>query len=269
MIFTNNIEPVLFSVGGLSVHWYGLFFALGIVFTYVFLTRAFKRHGDPQEHLDSLAIYLFLGLLIGARLGHVFFYEAEYYLAEPLKILQVWNGGLASHGALIGLFAAYFIWLKVHKVKFAKYADLIVVPLGVTAACVRLGNFFNSEIIGKPTDGNWGVVFQKLGEVFPRHPVQLYEAVMNLAIFAVMYLMYRKYYRGMAEGAAGSKPKLFFLFLFLLLYFSGRFLLEFFKDLHGPLPADFPLSMGQVLSIVPVVVAAGWFGWSCNRRKLD
>lgn len=275
MIFTNNIEPVLFSAGGLSVHWYGLFFALGIVFTYVFLTRAFKRHGYPQEHLDSLAIYLFLGLLIGARLGHVFFYEAEYYLAGPLRILQIWNGGLASHGALIGLFAAYFIWLKVHKVKFTKYADLIVVPLGVTAAGVRFGNFFNSEIIGKPTDGDWGVIFRKLGETFPRHPVQLYEAVMCLAVFVVMYVMYKKYYRGMAEQApmlrseqaAGAKPKLFFLFLFLLMYFSGRFLLEFFKDLHGPLPADFPLSMGQVLSIVPVVVAAGWFGWRAVRCR--
>ncbi len=281
MIFTNNIEPILFSVGGLSVHWYGLFFAAGIVFTYVFLMKAFRRHGYPQEDLDSLAIYLFLGLLVGARLGHVFFYEAEYYLAEPVRILKIWNGGLSSHGATIGLFVAYFIWLKVHKVKFTKYADLIVVPLGVTAACVRLGNFFNSEIIGKPTGAGRGVIFQKLGEAFPRHPVQLYEAAMNLGIFAVLYFMYKKYYGKMAAGDSrlhgalasagdsrlhGAKPKLFFLFLFLLMYFLGRFLLEFFKDLHGPLPVNFPLSMGQVLSILPVVVAVGWFVWVYRRR---
>ncbi|MBI5754447.1 prolipoprotein diacylglyceryl transferase [Candidatus Peregrinibacteria bacterium] len=258
MIFTNNISPILFSVGGLQVHWYGLFFALGIVFAYVFLMKAFRKHGYPVEHVDSLAIYLFLGLLIGARLGEVFFYEPAYYFAHPVDILKVWNGGLASHGATIGLFVAYFIWLKVHKIKFTKYADLLVIPIPVTAACVRIGNFFNSEIIGKPTDGGWGVVFKKLGETFPRHPSQLYEAVLLLGTFAVLFWLYKKYF--------GRVKPLFFLFLFFLLYFGGRFLLEYFKDLHGPLPTGFPLSMGQVLSAVPVVVAVAWFAWFYRKK---
>lgn len=260
MLFTNNISPVLFSFGAIQIHWYGLFFAAGIVFCYLFLVRAFEKNGYPVKHIDSLAIYLFLGLLIGARLGHIFFYEPDYFLANPVEILKVWHGGLASHGAAIGMLISYLIWLKVNKVKFTKYVDLIVVPMPVAAACVRIGNFFNSEIIGNPTGGNYGVIFKRLGEDFPRHPAQLYEAVLALFTFGVLYFLYKKYY--------GKLPQLFILFAFLLVYFLGRFILEYFKDLHGPLPTDFPLSMGQVLSILPVLLAVGYYGWvAVSKRK--
>ena len=259
MIFTNNINPILFSLGGLDVHWYGVFFALGIVFCYLFLIRNFEKRGYPVEHIDSLAIYLFLGLLIGARLGHIFFYEPGYYLSDPIEILKIWHGGLASHGAAIGLFLAYVIWLKVHGVKFSKYVDLIVVPMPVAAACVRIGNFFNSEIIGNPTNSNYGVIFKRLGENFPRHPVQLYESALCLFTFAVLYYLYKKYY--------GKLPQYFILFTFIFIYFLGRFSLEYFKDLHGPLPANFPLSMGQVLSILPVLMAVVYYVWVALKRK--
>jgi len=253
MIFTNNIDPIFLSLGGLQIHWYGLFFAAGIVFCYLFLMRNFAKRGYPVELVDSLAIYLFFGLLIGARLGQVFFYEPDYFLANPIEILKVWHGGLASHGAAIGLLIAYLIWLKAHKVKFSKYVDLLVVPMPVAAACVRIGNFFNSEIIGNPTNENYGVIFKKLGEDFPRHPAQLYEGLLCLFTFGVLYFLYKKYY--------GKLPPMFILFTFIFVYFLGRFGLEYFKDLHGPLPTDFPLSMGQVLSILPVLLAVGYYGW--------
>lgn len=260
MLFTNNISPVLFSFGAIQIHWYGLFFALGIVFAYVFYMKEFEKNGYPVEHVDSLAIYLFLGLLIGARLGEVLFYEPGYYFSNPANIIKVWQGGLSSHGALIGLFIAYILWLKVHKIKFTKYADLLVIPIPVTAACVRIGNFFNSEIVGKPvSDGSWGVVFKRLGENFPRHPSQLYEAILCLVTFAVLFYLYKKYY--------GKRARLFFMFLFFLLYFGGRFILEYFKDLHGPLPAGFPLSMGQVLSVVPALAAVVYFGWLYRKKN--
>ena len=259
MIFTNNIDPILFSLGGLQVHWYGVFFALGIIFCYLFLTKGFEKHGYPAGHVDSMAIYLFFGLLIGARLGQVFFYEPGYFLENPAEIVKVWKGGLSSHGATIGLLIAYVIWLKVHKIKFSKYVDLIVVPMPIAAACVRIGNFFNSEIIGNPTGSNYGVIFKRLGEDFPRHPAQLYEGALCLFTFGVLYYLYKKYY--------GKLPQLFILFTFLFVYFGGRFVLEFFKDLHGPLPTDFPLSMGQVLSILPALMAVGWFAFYKRWKK--
>ena len=251
MIFTNDLSSILFSAGPVEVRWYGLFFAIGIAFNYLFLVWVFKKRNYPIAHLDSLVIYLFLGLLIGARLGHVFFYDASYFLSNPLEIFKVWNGGLASHGAAIGLFVAYLTWTKVHKIKFTKYPDVLVLAMPVTAAMVRLGNFFNSELVGTPTDGTFGVIFKRLGEDFPRHPVQFYEMLLSLAIFAVMFFVYKKYY-------SKTKP-LFFMFLYMLLYFVGRFIVEFWKDQHGVAPEIFGLSMGQILSIVPVIIAVIYF----------
>lgn len=255
MFFTNDLSPVLFSAGPIEVRWYGLFFALGIAFCYLFLVWIFKKRGHPVADLDSLAVYLFFGLLIGARIGHVLFYNAEYFFSNPLEILKVWNGGLASHGAAIGLFIAYFIWMKVHKVGFSKYADLLVLPMPVAAAFVRIGNFFNSEIVGKAAQSDWGVIFKRLGEDFPRHPVQFYEADVSIVIFIVMFLIYKKYYEK-------TKP-LFFMFLYMLLYFAGRFTVEFWKDQEGITPDSFiektGLSTGQVLSILPFLAAVIYF----------
>ncbi|MEK7673125.1 MAG: prolipoprotein diacylglyceryl transferase [Patescibacteria group bacterium] len=259
MVFINDLSPILVNVGGFEIHWYGAFFATGILLNYFILTYLFKKHKHPVTDLDSLAVYLFFGLVIGARLGHIFFYEADYYLSNPVEILKIWNGGLASHGALIGLFIAYFIWLKVHKIKFTKYADLLVIAMPLTGAFVRLGNYFNSEIVGKPTGNDFGVVFRRLGEDFPRHPVQLYESIMGLVVFVVLWILYKKYYRN-------AKP-LYLLFTFLFLYFGGRFIAEFFKDLQGPL--DMPITMGQLLSIIPVLAAVIYFIFfypKLNRR---
>lgn len=262
MLFTNDLSPILFSAGPIEVRWYGLLFALGIAFCYLFLIWVFKKRGHAVADLDSLAVYLFFGLLIGARLGHVLFYNAEYFFSHPVEILKVWNGGLASHGAAIGLFIAYLIWIKVHKVKFSKYADLLALPMPVAAAFVRIGNFFNSEIVGKATSeagqatqSDWGVIFKRLGEDFPRHPVQFYEAGVSLTIFVIMFWIYKKYY-------AKTKP-LFFMFLYMLLYFAGRFTVEFWKDQHGITPDSFMektgLSTGQILSILPVLAAVIYF----------
>lgn len=255
MIFTNDLSPILFYAGPIEIRWYGLLFALGIAFNYLFLVWIFKKRRHSFADLDSLVIYLFLGLLIGARLGHVLFYNAEYFFSNPLEILKVWNGGLASHGAAIGLLIAYLIWIKIRKVSFYKYADLLILPMPITAAFVRIGNFFNSEIVGKATQSDWGVVFKRLGEDFPRHPVQFYEADVSIVIFIVMFLIYKKYYEK-------TKP-LFFMFLYMLLYFAGRFVVEFWKDQEGITPDSLMektgLSTGQLLSILPLLAAVVYF----------
>lgn len=250
MIFTHNISPVLFEIGSLEIRWYGLLFAFGILLAYFFIAWVFKREKFDVARLDSVVIFLFVGMVIGARLGHIFFYNPSYYLNDPIEIFKIWHGGLASHGAAIGLLVAYLLWIFIYKIKFSKYADVFVLGFPIAAGFVRIGNFFNSEIVGNFTNGKWGVVFAKLGEDLPRHPVQLYSALMNWLIFLILFLVYKKYF--------GKVRPLFFLFLYILLYFSGRFIVEFWKDLHGPL-TSLPISMGQLLSVLPILIAACYF----------
>lgn len=250
-IFTQNINPIILDLGPLEVRWYGVFFAIGLVLAYFFGRHLWKREKLNLEHLDSIIFYLFLGMLIGARLGHILFYNLDYYLQNPLEILMIWHGGLASHGAAIGVFIAYLIWIHVHNARFAKYADLLVLGMPLVAGCVRIGNFFNSEIIGIPTNGTWGVIFQRLGEDFPRHPSQLYEAALSFAIFAILYAIYRKW-------PTSKRPPLFLLFLYIGLYFITRFRVEFYKE-HHVLTDSAVLSMGQWLSLLPIAIAGTYF----------
>ncbi|MCK9186842.1 prolipoprotein diacylglyceryl transferase [Candidatus Gracilibacteria bacterium] len=256
MIFINDISAEIFNFGEFSLRWYGVFFALGIALAYIVIRWIFKKEKFKVDDLDGIAIYLFFGLLIGARLGEVLFYDPKFFFANPSEIFKTWHGGLSSHGATIGLFLAYLLWTKIHKVPFTKYVDAIAIGIPITAFFVRVGNFFNSEIVGyKIADAGEkisgvGVIFKQLGEDFPRHPAQLYEAFLLLIIFVSMLFIYKKWRK--------KTPKLFFLFFFVGLYFSGRFFIEFYKDLHV-LPDSFPLSMGQVLSIVPILLAIIYF----------
>ncbi|MFA6305446.1 MAG: prolipoprotein diacylglyceryl transferase [Candidatus Gracilibacteria bacterium] len=263
MVFINNISPEIFRAGELSLRWYGVFFALGIALSYVFIRWVFKKEKFKVEDLDSIAIYLFFGLLIGARLGEVLFYDPKFFFANPSEILKTWHGGLSSHGATIGLFVAYVLWTKIHKISFSKYVDALAMGIPITAFFVRIGNFFNSEIVGyKMAEAGEkvfgvGVIFKKLGEDFPRHPAQLYEAFLLLIVFVSMLFVYKKWRKKIS--------KLFFLFFFVGVYFLGRFFIEFYKDLHV-LPESFPLSMGQVLSGVPIILAIIYFGFFCKKK---
>lgn len=265
MHFYHNISPILIEIGPLIIRWYGLIFALGLLIAYLFLRFIFKSKKLNLNHLDSVTLYLFIGMFIGARLGHVFFYEANYYLSNPEEIIKVWHGGLSSHGAALGVFLAYLIWLKLYKIKFSKYVDYLVLSFPIVSMCVRLANFINSEIVGKPTNGNWGVVFQMLGEEFPRHPTQLYEAGLSLLIFIILFLVYKKYEKKL--------PTYFILFLYVFLYFSTRFIVEYWKERHV-IPDSFPFSMGQILSLLPILISLGYFIYlikrslSKNRNKV-
>ncbi|MBU1019286.1 MAG: prolipoprotein diacylglyceryl transferase [Patescibacteria group bacterium] len=234
-MFTNNISPVLLEIGPIEIRYYGLFFALGAVI-YYFVTRGiFKREKLPTKDFEDLIVFLFVGLIIGARFGHIVFYNFAYYFEHPMQVFKVWQGGLSSHGAAIGLLTAYLIfrfWRNPDK----KCVDMIVIAMPITAGFVRLGNFFNSEIIGRETDLPWGVVFARNGESFARHPSQLYEMILLWGIFAVMFFLYKR----------RERPTYFFVMFFVLFYFAGRFFLEFFKEymVFGE-----GLTMGQWLSL--------------------
>lgn len=241
----------------MEIHWYGLLFVLGLLF-YIFFTRwLFKKAGQSIQKLENLFIYLFFGFLIGARLGHVFFYQWGYYSKNPGDIIKIWEGGLNSHGAMLGLLAAYFIFYFLEKkrnkdFKFYQYSDLLVIGIPVVAMVVRFGNFINAEVLGRIANLPWGVIYKSLGENIARHPVQLYEALTALIIFFILLAVF-----------LNKKAKPYFMtFLFFILYFGSRFILEFFKEFQVLAPSghwNMGLTMGQVLSVLPILISLLYF----------
>lgn len=276
-----DVSPVAIEIGSLELRWYSLFFALGVLL-YYFITRwLWKREKFAVGDFENLVLFLFVGLVVGARLGEVFFYQWGYYSSAGFwEIFKVWKGGLSSHGATIGLVVAYCAfwgWRRWRggKFSFAKYLDVAAVCMPLVAGFVRLGNFFNSEIVGRATDSVFGVVFAQNGESFGRHPVQLYEGLWAWVVFAVVFGLYLRSF-----DKDGRKKKwaanYFFLFLFIGLYFAGRFFIEFFKEYQIGVGTDglpWGLTMGQGLSLIPIVIAVGYFVWLWKkfamRDRLD
>lgn len=250
-----DIDPVLFSIGGFAVRYYSLCWLAAFAACYHVMRSIFRREALSAEHLDALLAYVFLGTFIGARLGHCLFYETHYYLAHPWRIViplyERADGslgfgfmGLASHGAAIGIVVSLILYARRYRFPVWELLDKlgVVAPLG--GAFIRLGNFFNSEIIGAPTDGPWGVVFSRV-DPLPRHPAQLYEALGYFAAFAVTYVAY-----GRCRGKVGTG---YFFGLSVLLIFGLRFAVEFVKEVQEPFEAylrdSISLDMGQLLSI--------------------
>jgi prolipoprotein diacylglyceryl transferase len=242
-----NIDPVLLHIGPLEIRYYGVFFALSLLLAYELARKLCTQKKLSTDLLDSLSVYLVIGLIVGARLGHIVFYDLAYYLAHPIEILEVWKGGLASHGAAIGLLIAYGIFLWRHKkLKFFDFADLIVVVACIPVSFIRMGNFFNSELYGRTTNLPWAVTFSRVDDL-TRHPSQLYEFGMGMVLFAIMIALWHSKYKTAKPG--------FFFGVFFMLYFAMRFTVEFFKEfpLHE---AFFNLTTGQMLSIPFFVLGA-------------
>lgn len=236
-----NADPEVFSFGFLTIRWYGIVFAAAFLSGYHIIQWIYTREGIPVSGLDRLFVAMFAGTLIGARLGHCLFYDPGYYLTHPLDILKIWEGGLASHGGALGIITA--LWLYARKPGnpvLLWLLDRIVIPSALAGAMIRLGNFMNSEIVGIPTRGNWGVVFERV-DMIPRHPVQVYEAFAYVLIFILLLSLYRwnvhRLRRGLLTGA------------FLVSVFSVRILLETVKTHQALFTPVFNLRVGQLLSI--------------------
>jgi prolipoprotein diacylglyceryl transferase len=241
-----NVKPEIFTIGDWGPRWYGMLFALGFVFGYYIMLKFFKKEGIKQDVLDSLTVYMFLGTLLGARLGHCFFYEPDFYLSHPVEILKVWHGGLASHGGAIGILLSLYFFAKKYKKPYLWIVDKIVIVTALAGVFIRTGNLMNSEIYGHTTTLPWGFIFERRGETVPKHPTQIYEALSYLIIFIILYLIHEK---------TNLKKKQGFIFgLFLVLLFSARFFIEFVKENQVAFENNMTLNMGQILSIPFVIV---------------
>ena len=262
-----DVDPVIFEIGILQIRWYSMMFLIGFLIAIRMLKTIFIREKTGVEHIDKAFYYLFLSTLIGARLGHVLFYDPQHYLVEhPEDIIKVWEGGLASHGGTIAVvLAMWYFARKVLKKPAIWLFDRLAYPVALVAGLIRLGNLFNSEIYGVETKLPWGFIFLKRRETLPHHPTQLYEA---LCYFSIFWLC-RKLYR---QGHVNSRPGLLFG-IFMLGIFGTRFLIEFIKNNQEAWEEGMALNMGQLLS-APFILLGGlviYLSWTTARsdRRLQ
>jgi len=259
-----NVDPVMFHLGPLGIRYYSLLFALAFWLGYVLMAKMFKNEGVAEEWSDKIFIYTIIGTVIGARLGHVFFYGWDYYSQHPADIFKIWEGGLASHGAAIGILTSLYIFHKrVSKKTYLWVLDHIVIVVALSGFFIRTGNLMNSEICGVPCDPNlpWAFRFLRLHPdeaLIPRHPSQIYEAVFYLGVFCMLSYLYWKKNYIQKDGALFG--------LFLVLVFGFRIMIEMLKADQEAFEADMVLNMGQLLSI-PFVLVGIWCIWRSFKAK--
>lgn len=265
MLTFPEIDPVIISFGILKVRWYGVMYLLGFGATYFLVLRQLKQFNwqELARQFDNLNLYLILGVILGGRLGYVLFYQPAYYLRHPLEILATWEGGMSFHGGCIGVILAGILFCRYHRLDFWKAADLYVVTVPIGLGLGRIGNFINGELYGRVTDVPWGMVFPGGGPL-PRHPSQIYEALLEgLILFTLLWSLKNKPWQ-----AAPSRlwPHGSMLALFLVAYGIIRIIVEFFRepDSHlGEVLLGF--TMGQILS--GIMMAVGLLLWTGRTRK--
>ena len=259
-----NPDLVIFNIGPVAIRWYSTCWLIGLLLSYFTVKYLYKKQGLPDEKFEPLFLYCFIGILIGARLGHCLFYEPGYFLSSGTHMIEMllpirqdmygsWHftgyEGLASHGGTIGIILALLLYSKNLKVKMWTMLDTISISVPITAGFIRMGNLMNSEIIGKPTDVPWAFIFERV-DMLPRHPGQLYEAIAYFCFFFVLWYFWRK------------KPQLvgtsFFFGLDILLIFTFRFFIEYTKEVQESFEQNMLFDMGQLLS-VPFIILGAYF----------
>lgn len=255
-----DVSPVIFHLGPLPIRWYSLGWILAFGLGFLLVQRTYRKEGKPEEDLETILLYMILGAIIGARLGHCFFYRPEYYLANPVEIFAFWKGfqGLSSHGGTIGILVSLFIFTRRHPDQpYLWLLDRIAAPTALGGFFIRMGNLMNSEILGLPADVPWAMVFVRV-DPLPRHPAQVYEALAYGLIFVALFLLQRRRVATLPTGTLTG--------IFLALVFTARILIEFVKERHVPFEMGLPLSMGQILSIPMVLAGIGLVWWVHWRR---
>ena len=242
LYITWDVNPSVIPAWNMP-RWYGVMWAVGFYLGFMILNKMYKKEKVPADWMDKTFIYILVAGILGARLGHCLFYQPDIYLANPIEILKIWEGGLASHGGALGIIiAVYFLNKRVIHQSMLWILDRLVVPTALAACLIRLGNLFNHEIVGAPTDLPWGFYFTlNDAEIVPRHPAQLYEAIAYLLVFGLLIFLYWKTNASRLTG--------FLLGIFFTLSFGARFLIEFIKEDQVDFEASMTLNMGQILSI--------------------
>ena len=254
-----SVDPVIFKLGSIQLRWYGLFFVGSFFLGLLILQWIYKREQRDPIVLDNLLVYLLIGTVIGARLVHCFAYEPEYYLTHPLEILKVWKGGLASHGGLLGVFIALYLFSKKYNEPYLWLVSRVAIPGALVAAFIRLGNLFNSEILGLPSELPWAIIFARV-DMIPRHPVQLYEGLAYLLLFIILLTLYKK---ASFDFSTRIIPGLFLTYVF-----ASRFLLEYTKTPQADYSTSLPFSTGQMLSIPFILAGMVWTAWGLKQKKV-
>lgn len=292
-MFIHNIDPVLFELGPISIRYYGALYAIGIMSGFFICQYFMRRRGYSDDIFNKLIIYLVVGLILGAHFGHLFFYEPESLIKNPIRIIQL-GKGLASHGGFAGAIIALFLFRRRMKkmadlpaaakkgwkparlnfdygqasaISYLEYTDVITIGGALLVPFIRLGNFFNSEIIGRIVSKDFplAIAFRRTMEnrgrseadLIWRHPSQLYEMAAGILIFLLLFFLYKKLQRRIQDGT------IFFSFVFL--YFLSRFLIEFVKE-YQALPSSFPLTMGQILSLPLIIFGVVMFIWKKSYK---
>jgi phosphatidylglycerol:prolipoprotein diacylglycerol transferase len=255
-----DIKPYIIKIGPFQVRWYGLMYLIGFVSSYYLVKRQIAKRGlgISREDLESLYFYLIVGLIVGARLGYVIFYNPSFYLRNPLDIFAVWHGGMSFHGGFIGVVLGGILFSKRKRIRIFLFGDLLVATAPIGLFCGRLGNFINGELYGRPSDAPWAMIFPDGGNI-PRHPSQLYEAFLEgPVLFAILWIMKD---RVKHEGMVVS--------LFLVLYGVFRFIVEFFREPDPQLGLLVgPFSMGQMLSGAMIIVGSALLLVIKKREKM-
>ena len=254
-MFINNFDPVAFSLFSLEVRWYSLAYVFGIVFGWIYCKKILIKDNKTAREFDDLISYIIIGIVLGGRIGYVLFYNFSYYSKNLIEVIYLWKGGMSFHGGVIGVLLAIFFYSKSIKKNFFIFADLVaaVAPIGIFLG--RIANYINSELYGKVTELPWSVVFIKV-DLLKRHPSQIYEALFEgLILFIILnYLIYKKKLlkvHGMISA------------IFLILYSSSRFFIEFFREPDVQIGyLFFNLTMGQILSIILLI-----FGFYIYLKK--
>ena len=273
LYITWNPDVVAFTIGSFGVRWYSLCWCVGLLLTYLLEAKLFKEQKIPDEKFEPLFIYSFLGILIGARLGHCLFYEPEYFLSSPTHMLEMiipakmradgsWHftgyTGLASHGGTLMFIVALWLYSRRTKVPLLTVLDNIAIVTPICACAIRMGNLMNSEIIGKPTDLPWAFIFEQVDQL-PRHPGQLYEALAYFLFFFVGWWFYRRRPERVGTG--------FFFGLCILLIFTFRFFIEYTKEVQVSFENGMLFNMGQLLSVPFILLGAYWV-WRGSRNQV-
>lgn len=255
--FIWNVDPVLLALGPITIHWYGALFASSIFAGLYYMKWIYQQEKQNVESLDNLLIYVVVGIIVGARLGHCVFYDPDYYFANPLKILAIWEGGLASHGGGLGAIIGTYFYAKKSPFSFIWLLDRLAIATALFGIFVRSANFVNAEILGKPSDVPWAIIFERIDNI-ARHPAQLYEAIAYALIFITLTIVYRvtnaKQHQGMLLG------------LFLIMTFTARFIIEFFKQQQAAYSIEVSINTGQMLSIPFFIVGIVLVIWSMKNK---